>query len=380
VRKTDVPEEPAEQPKPQPDAAPPAAGSADQTTPPTAEGTGTPSAADQTGSAEASQASSNLTEPLTDGTKPVVLTTADKAKPREMGKGGRGGLSAVYRRADIVSTIITFAAALVAAGLVLGGYIYFTRTTAKPTTPPKLTTLSNDEITKLGGFLSGNKAGESAEVLTINSSSLFKNRLAIDSDLKVTGAISASGPTALGDLIVDKISTLGVTNIRGQLSVSGPLTVHSPAVLENGASLTGNLTVSANGTFGGTLGAGTVNTANLSVNTNLNVGGHINMISGNKPGVGAMSRAGSGASASLDGNDTAGTVSFSTGSGAIAGELVQVTFKSAYSKNPRVLLTPANPASAGLQYYVIKSGTFFMIAAANTASNQSYAFDYWVVQ
>lgn len=323
-------------------------------------------------------------EPLSDGTVPTVLDQG-AGVPKGVVAKGRASLTAVYQRADIITTLVTFVVAIIAAGLVLGGYLYLTRPDKKAVvTTPKVTTLDQKDLEKLGTFFGGTGGG-SAQVLTISSSTLFSNRVAINNDLKVIGGISNTGSTNLGDLIVDKTSTLGVTNVRAALNVSGPLTLQSPALLNGGATAKGDLSASGNGTFGGSLSAGVINTSTLAVTGNLNLSGHL-IITGQRPGVSLGGEAGGGASANVDGNDSAGTISLNTGSVAPSattggGLLVNITFKTAYGRVPRVLVTPIGQSTGALPFYVQRTATGFTIGASSgIRSNTGYAFDYWVVQ
>ncbi len=324
-------------------------------------------------------------EALADGTVPTVLSSSSQVTHTESKKGAVA-LSSVYRRADILSTLLTLAGAIVAAAIILGGYWYFTQSkTDTDTAKPKVTTLDKAELEKLGAFFSGNSAGDSAQILNISSSTFFKNRVAINNDLKVVGGAQISGPTALGDLTVDKTSTLGITNIRGQLTVAGPVTFQSPAILSGGASVTGNVTASGNGSFGGSLSAAGFNVRDLSVTGTLNIAGHL-AIAGQVPSVAPASEAGGGANANVDGNDAAGTVTINTGAVAAqvpdtGGLLVQINFRTPYAKVPRVIITPSTLSAAPLPYYVIKTNRYFIIGSSTSAkSNTGYSFDYWVVQ
>lgn len=321
--------------------------------------------------------------PLTDGTVPTVLKTGDtnhstaNTAAKEYGK-----LSSVYRRADIFTTLITFAGAAVTAVLILGTYAYLTR--SKPVAIPKTTKLEQAELDKLKAFFEGNSAGTPAEILTITSSALFKNRVALGADLKVVGGTQVTGPTALADLTVDKTSTLGVTNIRGQLAVSGPTVLQSPATITGGLTVNGNVTSSANGSFGGSLSAGILNVRDLSVSGSLNLNGHLN-VGGQTPSASAAAGAGSGASASVDGNDSAGTATITTGSvpsnSDLGGSLVTITFRAPYARAPHIVITPNGRGAATLQPYIIKTATNFTISASvDPQSSTAYSFDYWVVQ
>ena len=304
-------------------------------------------------------------EPLSDGTVPTVLTPGQTHHSVAKGKAS---LTNVYRKADIMTTLLTFGGAVVAGAIIIGGYAYFTRNQNKtPTTTPKVTSLSQSDLSKLQTFFQGNSAGNSSEVLTISSSSLFKNRVAVASDLKVTGGVSVDGTTSLGDLTVDKTSTLGVVNTRGQLTVNGPLTVQSPALFNAGASYKGNIAATGNGTFGGSLSAASLSVASLSV-TQLNINGHLN-IGGQTP---------TASNGSVTGNDTAGSVTGVSGSG--PGDLVTITFRTAYPVAPTVIITPIGAASAKAMPYVVNpSATGFTIGAAGTSSGP-FSFNFWVIQ
>src|SRR6266403_4046504 len=189
-------------------------------------------AAPATGSATPVGTAGPQPDPLSDGTKPTILAPGESHHSVAKDKTS---IARVYRRADILTTLFTFLGAMIAAGIILGVYAYLTRSNAPTIAPTKVTTLDKSELEKLDTFFSGNSAGKSSEILTISSSSLFKNRVAISSDLKVVGGLQVSAPTALADLTVDKTSTLGVTNVRGALSVIGPLTVQNAALFNAGA-------------------------------------------------------------------------------------------------------------------------------------------------
>jgi hypothetical protein len=347
---------------------------------PPADSTATSEAPD----AAASPSAAPQAEPLADGTVPTVLNKGDGPKHDVPVGDSKRSLNSVYRRADIVTTAITFAIALVIAGLAIGAYAYLTRTKTK-TTKPTVTTLDQADLNKLGAFFQGDTAGGAGQVLTINSSSYFKGRTAIGNDLKVEGATSVDGPTQLGDLTVNKTSTLGVTNVRGQLTVSGPLNLQSPATLAAGGSVTGNLTVSGNGSFGGSLSAGLVSVTTLNVLSTLNLSGHL-IITGNVPSVSPADGAGNGPTVTIDGNDSAGTVTINTGSYApsinhAGGLLVNVNFHTAYGKVPHVLITPIGSSSGSLNYYVQKTASGFTVGTStNPTAATGYTFDYWVVQ
>jgi len=322
-------------------------------------------------------------DPLADGTVPTVLASGSSHKPVAK---GRASITNIYRKADILTTVLTFIGALVAAGVIFGIYAYITRAKTSTVPAPKVTNLDKSELAKLSTFFDGNSAGSSSQVLTISSSSLFNSRVAMASDLKVIGGLQVSGGTALGDLTVDKTTTLGVTNIRGQLVVAGPVNFQSPAQFGAGGTVNGNLAVTGNGSFGGSISAGILNVRDISVSGTINLAGHLS-ISGQTPGASALSGAGAGAGASVDGNDTSGTVIINTGT--IPGyptpfpgaQLATVSFRSAYPRVPRIVITPIGQSTGELSFFIIKTATGFTVGTASLPrSNTSYAFDFWVVQ
>lgn len=321
-------------------------------------------------------------EPLADGTTPTVLSAGTSHKSV---RKGPASITSVYRKADIMTTIFTFAGALVAAAIIFGIYAYFTRTKTPTKETPKVTALDKSDLDKLGAFFTGNSAGTDSQVLTISASTLFSNRVAINTDLKVLGGIQVAGTTALGDLTVDKTTTLGVTNIRGQLVVAGPVNFQSPAQFGAGGTFNGNLSVTGNGSFGGTISANTLNVQNLTVSGTLNLAGHLS-IAGQTPTVSPGSESGSGASASVEGNDSSGGVTINTGTigstiGPGGGLLVVVNFKSAYPRAPHVVISSVGQNGAALLPYVLVNANGFTIGVVNTpASNKAYSFNYWVAQ
>jgi len=81
--------------------------------------------------------------------------------------------------------------------------------------------------------------------------------------------------------------------------------------------------------------------------------------------------------------DAAGSVSFGTGTGAVAGQQVNVTFHSVYS-NPNILVCPRNAATAALGLYVYsQSSAGFVLGCANAPTssqpNTTYSFNYMVM-
>jgi hypothetical protein len=147
----------------------------------------------------------------------------------------------------------------------------------------------------------------------------------------------------------------GYTELEGDLIVAGHTTLEDLTV--TGAATIETLTV------GRIITTGTVPHAVLGASTGTN------------------------AVVTIDGNDIAGTVAYTSGTPALpqyplaAGEQVSVTFDTAYSRAPRVALTPKNAAAGAIHYYIQTSTTGFVIHFIDppTAST-TYLYDYIIVQ
>lgn len=87
-------------------------------------------------------------------------------------------------------------------------------------------------------------------------------------------------------------------------------------------------------------------------------------------------------SASVTGNDTRGTVSATFGAGAAAGDIVSITFTSAFANPPIVIISPANAVAAALQAFAGtgSSAGFTIGTGIAGTSGQTAEFNYWVIE
>ena len=107
-----------------------------------------------------------------------------------------------------------------------------------------------------------------------------------------------------------------------------------------------------------------------------------------QPGVAVGKAAGDTAVVSLDGSDTAGRVSISTGNvSSVAGDpIVDVTFSAAYSTPPSVILTPANQNAGSVQpppHTVVSLSGFSVRITSKVGTlikNTLYKWSYVVIQ
>jgi hypothetical protein len=133
------------------------------------------------------------------------------------------------------------------------------------------------------------------------------------------------------------------------------------------------LTVTGDATIQGEL---TVST--LHVTDQILVDGHI-VTGGDTPAIAAAD--GQPVTTTVDGTDTAGTITLTSNPGSHAGALAQITFTHAFGKTPRVVLSPTTSAAAGIKVYVEKTAAGFTLHTDDTpAAGQSYNFDYIVIE
>jgi hypothetical protein len=87
------------------------------------------------------------------------------------------------------------------------------------------------------------------------------------------------------------------------------------------------------------------------------------------------------AKANVDGNDTSGSLSVTTGNNTAAGKVVSVTFNKPFAKAPRVILSATNDQAANAKYYVQATTTGFTIYLIDApASGANLQFNYFVIQ
>jgi hypothetical protein len=180
-----------------------------------------------------------------------------------------------------------------------------------------------------------------------------------------------------GNLTAGDTHIVGSFEVQGQASFAQGVGIAGSLNVGGDAAVTGTLTVTGATTLGTlSVGATTV-TGNLTVNGRIISGG-------SAPSAVAQSGAGTSGTCSISGgNDTAGTVSITTGSGSwAAGAQCIVTFNGGtYGAAPRVVISPTATGTAAVQPYVTSSATTFTINfdAADTSAH-TFTFNYFVIK
>jgi hypothetical protein len=94
---------------------------------------------------------------------------------------------------------------------------------------------------------------------------------------------------------------------------------------------------------------------------------------------------GNGGSASINGSDTSGTISISTGNNPVAGCFATIVFNQPFSQMPNILLGPIGYGAGAITHYVetvtndLNQTSAFKICTADTPiPNQAFGFSYLI--
>ncbi len=263
--------------------------------------------------------------------------------------------------------LLLFIFILLLAGIVLVVAVQSSKNQAKKdeTTTQKLTA---DALKSLEG--SDAKVGDPKQLLTIESNAVFSGKVLIRDSLDVAGAIKVGGALSLPGITVSGTSQFDQVQLNS-LSISGNANIQGQLTIQKG------LTVASSGSFAGTLSAPVISTDKLVLNQDLQLNRHIDS-GGATPNVSTASGAtGGGGTVSINGTDTAGTVTINNGSGAVAGLLATVTFAVKFTSNPHIVITPVcNSACNFTPYITNRTSTGFTIGIAGTNPGGSFSFSF----
>ncbi len=218
---------------------------------------------------------------------------------------------------------------------------------------------------------SSQTVGSSNEVLNIGSDTIINGQLLVKKDLDVAGSVKIGGTLTLPGITVPGPSSFTQLSI-GKLAVSGDSALQGSLVINK------NLTVSGSSNLNGAVSINQLSVQTLQLSGTLDLNHHISA-GGTTPNHSSGGAVGNGGTTSLNGSDTAGTITINTGTGAGAGCFIYVTFAQAFASTPHVVVSPVGSGAAGLYYYVNRTTTSFSICTTNTPpSGSSFGFDYIV--
>jgi cytoskeletal protein CcmA (bactofilin family) len=300
---------------------------------------------------------------ITDATK----SGSSNSDPKKKGK--RGGPKGFLARLNIYLLLFIFLIILAGVG---AGITYLRSKKVESDNKKTITTepLSEEALEQLRQ--TDVKVGDPKQILSVESNAIFAGQVLVRGGLEVAGEVKVGAPMTLPGVTVTGTSLLGQVT-ASQLQVSGTATVQGQFAVQN------NMSVSGNGTFGGTLTAGKLNIQDLQIAGDLVFARHIDA-GGGTPGKSDGASLGSGGTSSVSGTDTAGTVAINLGGGPAVGCFVTVTFTQRFNSVPHVVITPVGSAAASMDYYINRTNTNFSISTASPPpAGQSFAFDYIVI-
>ena len=191
-----------------------------------------------------------------------------------------------------------------------------------------------------------------------------------DAENRLTALENSIQPSSNNILDLTNGGTIqGNLNIVGNLNVTGPVTMKSLTVTDD-VVIAGNLTVQ------------NITVANITVN------GHI-ITAGNTPTATVGTAAGvedtnnniPAPQVTIEGNDTAGTITIVAGANTTTGDLTEVSFASAFNKAPKVILNAGNEQASNLRFYRnAETGKFSIKLSQAPAPGETYVFDYFIVE
>ncbi len=229
-------------------------------------------------------------------------------------------------------------------------------------------------------------AQEQAEIdktnkkLNIRANSIFNGSMLVKSSLDVQGQLRVGQEMTLNDLAIAGQGTVNNLEIQQDLNVEGETRLNGSALIQESLSVNQDITVAGSGTFADTLTARSIEAGDLRFNGILRTNGHI-VTGGPQTGANRGQAVGSGGTVSVNGNDTAGTVTINTGGSPSAGILVSVQFGSPYTAIPRVNVTPVGVAAGAVDWYITRTRTGFKIGASNPPpAGSSFSFDYFIAE
>jgi hypothetical protein len=248
---------------------------------------------------------------------------------------------------------------------------YLTSKNTQPIASIPSQNLSESTLAQLAN--GGIAVGSAGEILNVQSSAVFANKVLLRQDLEVAGNLQIGKALSLNDLNVAGTAQFSQIQASKDLSVAGNTAIQGTATIGK------SLQVSGPGNFSGAVTAPQVTTSGLQLDGDLVITHHIT-VGGATPARTNGPALGGGGTSSVSGGDTSGSITINTGSGPAAGCLITLNFAARFSATPHVLITPVGAAAGGSSYYVNRSATSFSVCVATPApANTTFGFDYWVV-
>lgn len=278
------------------------------------------------------------------------------------------GFKKFYRKINIYFLIFVILM-VVAGAIALVMYL----NSQKPAVDPDIQSqsLTTEELKQLAN--TDASVGSTAQTLTIQGSAVINGQTLARGNLNVAGNIQSGGSLQAPSLTVSGATNLNDTRVNG-LQVAGNVAIQGTTTIRD-------LNIAGAASFSGPITASqiTVTRLVLSGNASLEVPNHISFTGSTPSRTTNAGVLGNGGSANLSGSDTAGTINVNSGNNPTGGCFITVRFNQAFTRQPRVVVSPVGSAAGQLQFYVERNTTTFSVCSVNAAgANQAFSFDYFI--
>jgi cytoskeletal protein CcmA (bactofilin family) len=277
-------------------------------------------------------------------------------------------LKRIFKKVNVYFLI--FFLLLIVAGAIT--VVNFINSQKEPAAPNVATQeLTQDALQQL----SNNDAsvGDISQTLTIQGNAIIAGQTLTRGDLNVAGKFQSGGDIQGPSITISGSASLGQAQIN-------TLQVATNAAVQGSTTLR-DLTVAGTASFSGPITASQLTVTKLVISGNgiLEIPNHITF-SGPSPGItNNATGLGNGGTASVNGSDTSGTVNINTGNNPAVGCFARITFRQAFTTQPRVIVSPVGSGASLTQFYVERNNAGFNLCTTTAApANQQFAFDYFV--
>lgn len=215
--------------------------------------------------------------------------------------------------------------------------------------------------------------GSTSQTLNIQGNAVIAGQTLARGNLNVAGSFQSGGAIQAPGLTVSGSANLGEAQLNS-LQVATNTAIQGTTTMRD-------LNVSGTASFSGAVTASqiTVTRLILSGNATLEVPNHISFTGSTPSRTVNAGVLGNGGTSSISGSDTAGTVNVNSGNNPTSGCFIRMTFAQAFTRTPRVVVTPIGAPAGQMQYYVDRNNAGFSICSANApAANQAFSFDYFI--
>ena len=251
--------------------------------------------------------------------------------------------------------------------------------------------ISPAALSKLG--VNDAQIGNSNEKLTVDPAAQFNSTLTVGGDVSIGGQLHLNstlnatnanlsqvqaGSETVNSLNINGAATTSTLSVRNNIAVNGTAIFQNNVTIGQLLSVDSSAAVSNNLSVGGQLSAASIAGGSLVVSGTITLGSHV-VTSGVAPVVSPGGALGSYGTASIYGDDSAGTINVSTGANATTGVAVYLSFHAAFAAPPVVVISPMGNYA---QFYIANSTTtgFNINSASGLAIGSSYQINYLVEQ